>query len=496
LSTLRAGFFGGSNQRTAHGPARPVVLRDGERIGDIVLRLWPTGVVTGTVVDEYGDPAAGLPVKLFQRSLLNGQRRLEERQTTRTDDRGRYRFAWIRPGQYVVAVLQHPESFLNSVVPVVALDPSALAGFTAAVTLDASPTPLDIPMRIVPMTFAPQGTELATAAVITVHPGDARTADILVARTQTFRVAGVVSGAEPAPRTLRVRLISPDFPGQSVGLPLAQGAPGNRFDFASVPAGRYVLRAVAVPPAGSRNYEPAPRSPTWWAERQITVDRDQIGLSLVVRQGARITGRIEFDGAAPPTPSDQVAIYVSAIGDQHDYSVNAPTGIEADATFRTVGLPPGRYVLRLAGGAAPWRLGSVYLRGRDVTDLPIEVAADDVDGVVIGLSDRPLASLMGEVRTVTGALDPDAVVVLFPVDRRLWANPVIGPRFQSTSVTSRGFYAIPAVRHSEYFVLAGNDDLVVDWLDPEVLARLAVRATRVTIGDGERKSLDLTRRNR
>jgi hypothetical protein len=176
---------------------------------------------------------------------------------------------------------------------------------------------------------------------------------------------------------------------------------------------------------------------------------------------------------------------------------NAPTGISADGTFRTIGLPPGRYVIRLGATTAPWRLRSVRLGGRDVTELPIEMEGDDVADVVVTLTDRPPASLTGTVRRPGGEADADAVVLLFPADRQLWTN--LGPtslRTKSARVGPGGAYSIPGLPDGDYFVLAGNEDLLAEWLQPKMLEALSGRATRVVIGEAERKTQDLTRRDR
>ncbi len=524
LLATRAGYFGGgAGQRTPTGPRRPVELGDGERVGDVTLRLWRYGVIGGRVSDDTGEPAVALRVDLLERLLDNGQWRLQQRQTSRTDDRGQYRFGKVTPGHYVVSVRQDPDSFMESVMTAMAADISALTGLLTKLMMAGGPpdAQIDFRARVFPMTFAPSAAIAADAAPVVIGPGDDRSQiDVRVASVATYRVAGTIAGPEATPPNLTIQLTSPSLMDQPVGINLTEGRGGGRFDIAGVPPGQYTLRAIAVPrqaaPGGvrgggpgqfsptagrvggaSQTYQLAPADPTWWAGQPITiVDRDEVGVSLLLRQGSRIRGRLVFDGAAAPAPLERMAIFASAVDNPGGSRTNGPAGVAPDGTFHTVGLAPGRYLIRLSATFAPWRLRSVRVAGRDLTELPIEVEADDVTDVVVTLTDRSPASLTGKVRNARGDDDPDAVVLIFPADRQLWDNLGTSLRTRSSRVSATGVYSIPNLPDGDYFVFAGGENLLADWLQPKVLGTLSGRATRVTVAEAERKSQDLTRRDR
>jgi hypothetical protein len=73
---------------------------------------------------------------------------------------------------------------------------------------------------------------------------------------------------------------------------------------------------------------------------------------------------------------------------------------EASGQFRTLGLLPGRYVIRLGGNLGAWSLDSVSAGG-SLPDQPIAIANTDVSGVVITLTDRA-GSISGSVRDTQG----------------------------------------------------------------------------------------------
>jgi hypothetical protein len=286
---------------------------------------------------------------------------------------------------------------------------------------------------------------------------------------------------------------------------------GGGFDFVGVPPGQYILRAVGVPPSpargaglgrgasgGAPRFSAAPDGPTWWAAQPIAVvDQDQIGLTIVLQAGARLSGRVQFQGTAPPPAAERFALFVAAVDNLNASRTNSPTAVSSAGTFRTVGLPPGRYLLRLAGTVSPWRLKSVVADGRDVTEVPIELETGGIDDVLVTLTDAPFAALTGVVRTARGEPDPSSVVFVFPADRRLWVN--LGPtalRFRTAPGSSTGAYSLGALPDGDYLVAAGPEALADEWLHSSVLETLALRATRVQIAEGERRTLDLVRSDR
>jgi hypothetical protein len=130
--------------------------------------------------------------------------------------------------------------------------------------------------------------------------------------------------------------------------------------------------------------------------------------------------------------------------------------------------------------------------GRDALDQPVELDTSDIDNVVVTFTDQKTATLSGTVRDANGAADPEAVILVFPADNRLWTDlSGTSRRVKPSRTTRSGSYIIPGLPAGEYFVITGTDDMLTDWQAPDALNALSRRATRVQITDGQSQTLDL-----
>jgi hypothetical protein len=555
LGAAKAGYFGGaSGQRTPMGPSRPIELGDGERIGDVTLRLWPYATVTGTVLDEAGAPVAGISAQLFRRSAVNGRWQFTGSASAETDDRGAYRFGSVTPGSYVVAVRSGDVAGEQLMMSLLMSDESNFMKLLPKLVNRGEESQIiDGSVRLIPTTYYPNMTTSSQAMEIAITPGVERSGvDFRVKAVPARSVAGTVTGL-PASTSVNVRLKSIDaavadalIASASVSADPNGTNSNSRFIMTGVPAGQYILEAESrAQVSGSRAMRagargggapgaplpPAPDAPTMCASMPVTIgDRNITDLVVALHAGGRVSGRVEFDGGAErPTPEqlNQISVTIAPVDQAQNNFQNILNGrVEADGTFRTASVAPGRYVVRVgavmgarAGGpgagpgwgggggggiaavgglrgagsvASPWRPRSAMVGGVDVLDQPIEMDASDIDSVVITFTDQPLPSLSGTVRDATGTVDPEAVIIVFPADNRLWSDLGQTARRVKTSRTTRaGAYLIPGLPAGDYFVAVGRDELLADWQAPNALDTLSRQATRVQLIDGQNQTVDL-----
>ena len=136
---------------------------------------------------------------------------------------------------------------------------------------------------------------------------------------------------------------------------------------------------------------------------------------------------------------------------------------------------------------------SATYRGRNVSDEPFELDSDAND-VVVTFTDR-WTGMRGIVQGPRGNPDPDATVLVFPLDQQAWANYGTGSRrVRSVRTSKSGDYTLHSIPPGDYYVIAIPDERAADWQDPAFLVSLTSVATRVTIGDGEQKLVGLRTR--
>src|SRR6202034_2987476 len=66
----------------------------------VVVRLMPTGVITGHITNERDEPMPGVLVQTMKASYGSGHREFSDARTGFTDDRGEFRVWGLAPGQY------------------------------------------------------------------------------------------------------------------------------------------------------------------------------------------------------------------------------------------------------------------------------------------------------------------------------------------------------------------------------------------------------------
>jgi protocatechuate 3,4-dioxygenase beta subunit len=409
-------------------------LAPSERLTDLVIRMWPTGSISGTVRDERGEPVVKATVELLKRVEERGHRTWR-RDFSRgeTDDRGRYRLGGLVLNISGTLTLPGPAAgeYLVLVRP-------------AAPAVGASV--FDGPV------FAP-GVRLAAAAqTIVLGDGEHRTGVDVVVQTGApagrFSVAGRLVAAPRLRAPLRVHLVPTGSMGELAAIEsfTADADAAGRFVFGGIPAGEYRLQAwhfpelsaqaVRVTPGGGlhipdrtaggsrRPLAPLPAADTWVADMPLTIDGRVDNLAVPMRAGARVKGRISFDGdSRPPAADELVAVPVALFPAGRDMGLIPVTRLEADGRFVSVGLPPEQYRLdvglREHDRLAPvvWWPQTVTVDGRPVIFSGlIDVGMQDVE-LQITYTDRR-AVLAGTVRDRAGRPRPDARIILFTADPR------------------------------------------------------------------------------
>jgi hypothetical protein len=441
-------------QRRWGGPGTPVEIADGETRNDITIAMMRGGVISGRVLDDYGDPVPGLQVLAMRAAFDDGGLMLGVAMPSRTDDRGSFRLFMLQPGQYYVFAQQSPSSTLGA-------------------HLAAGPV----------STFYPGSAEAAGAEPVTVLAGrETSGIDITLVSTKVARVRGRALMSTGAP-----------FAGGSVvvhsrfGRTMSTHAGGTvkrdgTFELLGVAPGQYVL---SVQPAGNRAGDDVEVGRT-----EIAVAGDDIdNVSIIGVRGSVVRGTIRTEtGERLPLAPALLTVRPMPAADERG-GLMSPAPVDDEYGFELKHLS-GRHTLdvEIAGLPPQWGIKKIRWAGEDVTYTPFEFRGQSIEGVEIVLSDR-WATLSGVVRDTAGRAVDDAALVLFPVDETL---RIPGSRYIRGFRSDRlGRFGISWLLPGEYLLASARDMQPSQWNDLTFLKSLADSAARFTLGEDDEREIDL-----
>ena len=413
ITATKGGYAeGASGRRVLGGASQPVVLTAAQRTADLAVRMWKQGAITGTIVDEAGEPVVGVQVRAARRTFAAGRRRfVPGGVSATTDDRGVYRLSGLLPGEYLIVTSPPPLSAKVSVFADIGrtgrgagemaalLPPGGVNGIQvgdAQLMLGRGgvipPPPVGGRMQIYPTIFYPSALAPARATTVALASGEERMGvDLQLQPVPTARLSGTVIGASGPEGNVALRLLPGgiDEIAADALAPVGFADAAGSFTFAAVPLGQYSLRAISRAGAASAG----PGSDLFWLDMPITVAGDDVdGVIAVMRPALRITGRFEFEGATPrpAAPSQRPGQFMSAPFTLESDDNLPAAGLAAtvgEQGFTLVGFPAGKYRVRVQSSPAGWMFKAAMLNGVDVSETPFEFTRDIAD-LVLTFTDR------------------------------------------------------------------------------------------------------------
>ena len=466
-------------------PGTPIALTNGQKINDVAIRMTMGAAISGMVTDDSGRPAADGVVALQQWRMQAAERQLvTATPVTGTDERGRYRFYGLGPGEYFVSAAKMSAAPPRRALSVAEVD-AALDGKPTAPA--AGPPP---PALRYPASYFPGTSRLNDAQPVVLTPGEDRGGvDIRIDPVSTSRVEGVLTSADGQPvGNGSVIVIST---GILQNVTSARTMPDGRFVLSNQLPGTYALYATGQGPNAGQ-----------FAHQTLELaGADVSGIQMVLRPTFSMAGRLVVDsrGAKPVLANRRPPVRLAGPGAVGRTAPNLSNTDDSGA-FSIGNLAPGRYMFGgplVTGPNAEtmqWALVSAVLDGVDVTDRVVEISADaPPKHVVMTYTDR-FQELTGRLQSQSGAPASDYTIVVFPEDRAYWlpntrrivtARPGTDGRF---TLSGPGPTTLPPGK----YLLAAVTDLARDeQFDPAFLAQLVPAGIPISLGAGEKKTQDL-----
>jgi hypothetical protein len=210
LEAERPGFF-----KPTEVPSKQNLTSSFQVSGDvdgIVLKLVPQGDISGRVRSIQGLPIQGFPVRVYERTIVNGAVQWQKIASLTCGEDGLFRVFGLAEGSFVVSA--GPELW--------------------------RPRPPGSKHLGYPLVFYPNVHEFSSASVLTVTAGEHVEADFSLSQEPLFEISGGVIGV---PDEIDTKIELRSSAGDPV--PLVQRHPERHEFQAYVTAGRYTLRASA-----------------------------------------------------------------------------------------------------------------------------------------------------------------------------------------------------------------------------------------------------------
>jgi len=449
-------------QRRPLESGKPLEVLDGQTVEKIDFALPRGSVVTGRVVDEYGEPVADAQIALMQMRFAQGRRRLVPAgRFGESNDAGEFRLFGIAPGQYYISATLRNVSF--------GADSDDRSGYAPS--------------------YFPGTANPAEAQRIRLDLGQSVSdVNIALVATRIARATGTVIDAQGRPVTSGMVMGMPRgstgmFFGPSGNAPIRSD---GTFILSGLPPGDYMLRANV---AGMGFGDGTPE----FATAEITVNGEDVtGVRLITAKMVTLTGRVVVqDAAAAPSLKLPIRLSATPVMDQDEMTMWGGMrggNVNDDFTFE-LRVPPGKLRLMIGGPMPNWAIRAVRHNGIDVTDSGIEVTAGgDTSGVEVEFTNH-ISEITGVVSDSRGEAARDYTVLIFSQDREQWttntryrgiARPDQEGRFKARALPAGRYYAI---------ALDGID--MNETADPEFLERVCTKATTFTLNDGETKVIEL-----
>ena len=472
---------------------RPIELADKQVLAKTDVAMPRGGVISGRIVDEFGDPLPDALVSAMRQTWSNGRRRLlPTGRTSQTNDLGQYRMYGLPPGEYYISA-----SLRNTDITIM---DAALLGGPSSGASGSTPSSGYAP------TYFPGTTTATSAQRVTVAVGqEAQNTDFALAPVRLARITGTVMTSDGKPLDGGMVSAMPASRTGEVGLALMGGATGRtskdgNFSIPSVAPGEYTLTVRSVRIITSDGGDTmmfratigggSDGTDSETASVPVVVSGEDLSnVVIITSKGATANGRLTFEGGAPPAAT---GVRINSVAADTDGPIMmAAGGVTAkdDGSFQLKGLS-GRRLLRLNNLPPGWTLRSVRLNGDDVTDSGIEFkSGQDLSGLELVASSKQ-TEITGGVTASNGSPLKDYTVVVFSDDPQYWTLPFTR-WVNGTRPDQEGRFRVRNLPAGSYNIVAVDYIEAGAWGDPELLDRLKSHAKRITLSDGGSEKVDL-----
>jgi hypothetical protein len=459
LTVHRNGYVDAQyGQKKPNDPGSTLTLRSGQKLVDLVFKLGRTGVITGRVFDEDGEPMQGIRVHALREAYINGKTQLQETDERESNDLGEFRLFGLSPGRYLVTA--EPETWNHLVGD---------REFSGANKSEGEKAYAKI--------YYPGVTDSGKASVIAVKEGDEiASIDILMKQVTVYRIRGKVLNLLPKASGRRrwsqvdVLRINQGAGWESIGSTSA-GDADSSFEIPDIPSGNYSIRVIWQSNDGKMRVT---------RQDVIVANADVEGLTLTVGEGVNIPGRVTWDGAPR---IERQGLMIGASSTENRPLPGAVAEVDDNNQFMLKDVSEGEFRLDAWGISKDCYIKEVRYNDNVLPDTTVRIAKGSVGPLEITLSSRG-AHVQGTVLNEDTLPAVGAWAVVVPDKKTRRAS-------YSANTDQYGHFELRGLPPGKYelFSLAGLQQGA--WEDPEFLKKYEAKATVIEVNEGDTKTVEL-----
>jgi hypothetical protein len=444
-------------QKRNGDPGSTLTLRPGQKLAELIFKLGKTGVVTGHVFDEDGEPMLGIRVSALREAFDEGKIHFETNADCESNDLGEFRLYELNPGRYLVRAT--PERW------------NPMGGSTRFIATDKN-----LDGRAYARIYYPGVASWGKATVITVKSGDEISSiDIILKKVAVYKIRGKIVDPSSKVKGGRTFLVSALRRGEETdwdtqGMAAMSAADGS-FEIAGAPSANYTVTVGFFSRSDGSSHG---------ARQDVNVtNADVEGAELLVGEYENISGRVIWEGA-PKLEGPPLIVHAESM---ENLPVHASGPVDDKNQFVLKGVPEGEFRVKLFGVSKDCYIKELRYDERVLPDTRIRVGKDSVGRLEITLSSRG-AHIKGVVVNENNLPAFSAWVVAIPEKKVVRAS-------YFTDTDQYGQFDIPGLPPGSYrlFSWAGIHRGV--WEDPEFLKAYLEKSTSIEVEEGDKKTEQL-----
>jgi hypothetical protein len=465
-----------------------IELTAGQSFKIAAIRLTATGIVSGRIFDDTGQPAVGVPVLVLQYTYdPTGLKTLRQTATGNADDRGTYRVYGITPGRYYIGVGNGPGPSQGGLRGAGGQSPSTSYAFS----------------------YYPGVDDVNQANLVEVQPGGEAVADMRVVRQKLYSVRGRVvdatgqmvqnAGLQQGQSPVNVSLTYSRFGGSgSFSSGRSYDPSTGKFELLNVIPGSYVIQAQLQTTGLGPVTSPAEiqdrlavQASRPIAELPIDVQNaDMENLVLTFMTPVSAPGKLTVEGQQlSDVPGyDRFRLQIRKMVNESLNNIGTPPqqqAFGADGTFQVAGLRTGKYQVNFLGFPPTVYVKSLQFDGKDILGKLWEFSGATGSGFSIVLSSKP-GQVSGTLTDSKMQPLPGVQVVIIPNDKRERSD-----LYRSNVTDKNGRFTIGGITPGNYKVFAWDGMEPFRYFDAEFLKTYETKGRSIVVGESASVTADI-----